>query len=392
MNCGGEEGSFLLQRLPFLVTVAVFAAAVLLALIFTARGKFYTLQGDVQQTIHSQQTPLIVLDLTYNADSLIRAPMYHRWIVDIMLAKVQRPLREVGVSFSLPHLENVCALAPVYSNSLVLLNVGSLSPIPPAEYAQCVKNAGATNVGLLVTNAECPGTAMDGAPCGQGAPALDHRQDPLLFDYAFMNYLWTPLAAWAQAHGVDHQYLPLGPLYYSGPIQGADRAASKRSKLCFFAGSPDHGDRAQMFSALKASSLPCNVSANIHGHEYSDALIDSIFALTPYGNNPESFRFWEALEHGAIPVMVRIADSRMDFGGFTGIPFIALESWSDLDTALMPFVARTHVVGENTVVVSSAADVLQEQVLIAYRTFIGRVQDEVASAIECSFKGKKKCV
>ena len=38
--------------------------------------------------------------------------------------------------------------------------------------------------------------------------------------------------------------------------------------------------------------------------EYLFGMRQSIFALAPHGNNPETFRHWEAMEMGAIPISV----------------------------------------------------------------------------------------
>ncbi len=113
-----------------------------------------------------------------------------------------------------------------------------------------------------------------------------HRHDPFLFAYAFRNYYWEPLATWALDHNASNLYLPLGPLYYAGPIKGAETVASRRRRLCFFAGAFSHGDRAQMLRAIQASHLPCAVSDNLQGVAYSQALADSVFAFAPWGNNP----------------------------------------------------------------------------------------------------------
>jgi hypothetical protein len=383
-----------------------FLALAATVVVLVAPGAFYSAPaGDLAAPLLAQHQapgptappvmPLVVLDLVYNLDSQIRAPMYHRWIVDVMLAKVQQPLLVVNASLNLDLVprESMCTRTPVYNNSLVILNVGSSNPLLPEEYAQCVTRAGAVNVGLFVTNAECPGTAVDGAPCAW-RPALDHRRDPFLFAYAFRNYLWKPLATWAFEHGGQHTYLPLGPLNYAGPINGAAKNASKRRRLCFFAGSYDHGDRAEMLSAIRHFNLSCAVSSSSFGQEYTQNLTDSVFALAPYGNNPETFRFWEALEHGAIPIMVRISDARHDFAGYSGIPFIALSSWSDLKGVLDSHVAGALAV-ENSVewagegkseAAAAVLDAMQANVLRAYHGFIERAQEEVASVITRSFK------
>jgi len=221
--------------------------------------------------------------------------------------------------------------------------------------------------------------------------------DSLFFDYAFRNYLWKPLATWAHKHGTENRYWPLGPMEYSGPIKGAQKLASTRQNLCFFAGAPTHGDRKKMLAFLQSSKMSCSVT-NIRGAKYSQQLADTVFALTPWGNNPETFRFWEALEHGAIPIMVRIPDDS-DFAGYTGIPYLALDSWSELDSVLGPFAAEfrkiNNALEKNSngvkILGGSILDDLQQKVVLAYRAFIEKTQKETALVIENSFlKAREK--
>ena len=44
-----------------------------------------------------------------------------------------------------------------------------------------------------------------------------------------------------------------------------------------------------------------------------DMLLETVFALCPRGNNFETFRFYEALESGAIPVVVKGSSLEYDF-------------------------------------------------------------------------------
>ena len=46
---------------------------------------------------------------------------------------------------------------------------------------------------------------------------------------------------------------------------------------------------------------------------YVEALRDAIVVLAPAGDDLETFRFWEALEAGAIPVLVAPVDPDVDF-------------------------------------------------------------------------------
>jgi len=49
----------------------------------------------------------------------------------------------------------------------------------------------------------------------------------------------------------------------------------------------------------------------LKGDEYSLMLLNSKFVPCPRGQNAETFRFWEALEHGSIPIYVRSPDDTL---------------------------------------------------------------------------------
>jgi GR25 family glycosyltransferase involved in LPS biosynthesis len=61
---------------------------------------------------------------------------------------------------------------------------------------------------------------------------------------------------------------------------------------------------------------------------YSALCMSSIFVLCPRGQNIETFRFYEALDHGAIPVMVREEGDEAYFSFLTKhLPIISFPTW-----------------------------------------------------------------
>jgi len=61
---------------------------------------------------------------------------------------------------------------------------------------------------------------------------------------------------------------------------------------------------------------------------YSALLLQSKFAPVPRGNNFETFRFYEALEHGCIPLYVRTAGDETYWAWLTQhMQLIELRSW-----------------------------------------------------------------
>jgi GR25 family glycosyltransferase involved in LPS biosynthesis len=62
--------------------------------------------------------------------------------------------------------------------------------------------------------------------------------------------------------------------------------------------------------------------------EYIASLLDSIFVACPGGMNPETFRLYEALECGCVPLVVRTASNTQWLDWITKkIPLIAVPSW-----------------------------------------------------------------
>eukprot|EP00667_Euglena_gracilis_P005643 EG_transcript_5681 len=62
-------------------------------------------------------------------------------------------------------------------------------------------------------------------------------------------------------------------------------------------------DRVFVHTAAKWSDKYDKSGNYVPGAAYRDVLLDSLFTLAPPGHNPESFRFWEALECGSIPIV-----------------------------------------------------------------------------------------
>ena len=97
--------------------------------------------------------------------------------------------------------------------------------------------------------------------------------------------------------------------------------------------------------ATKFDKSPNRVnSEQLDTLHYMDTLLDSVFTLAPAGHNPESFRLFEAVEAGSIPILVKDdvytdADLRKDgttnsckgaLHDWQNAPIVILESWAEL--------------------------------------------------------------
>jgi hypothetical protein len=85
-----------------------------------------------------------------------------------------------------------------------------------------------------------------------------------------------------------------------------------------------------------ASSVPPPTPA-LSPIAYADAMRNAAFAPCPAGNNPETFRLYEALEAGAIPVLSRGGLTRGDFVSShfgPSCPIPVVKDWSELQDVM----------------------------------------------------------
>jgi hypothetical protein len=69
---------------------------------------------------------------------------------------------------------------------------------------------------------------------------------------------------------------------------------------------------------------------NLGKEEYIGVLLDSVFVACPDGNNPETYRFYEALECGAIPIIIRTDRNASWIQQITErLPIIPNASWAE---------------------------------------------------------------
>lgn len=154
----------------------------------------------------------------------------------------------------------------------------------------------------------------------------------------------------------DPRFLWIPTGYFIDRIGGGRhtyRPASFRSVPCWFMGSvkvlgkdhvPDGRDKflaAMNRSAMAVQKPVCDIvlskgfGQGLKGHQYAVKMMDVAFALCPGGYSVETLRVYEALENGAIPVLVQ---EDYDKGNFAVThphnPFVVVPTWDELDTIL----------------------------------------------------------
>jgi hypothetical protein len=102
--------------------------------------------------------------------------------------------------------------------------------------------------------------------------------------------------------------------------------------------------------------------------QYLEVMLDSIFVPCPDGHNPETFRFYEALEFGCIPLLVRTERNAVWVDWVCEhLQLLPLDSWEDAAQLV------AHLIKEKTML-----EAYRNKVMIAWMSW-------KKALFECSF-------
>lgn len=244
-------------------------------------------------------------------------------------------------------------------------------------------------------------------------PTLHELQESYdRFPIVLRNYYYKPLA-------LHSLYVPVGSPFASysfynssSPWQTAkySKPASKRSQFCHFKGrlfyNATEGDHPsfqllphpereelfqqqtihhklsqchlQAFEAFPVGSGTAGKTIAIY-EAFLSELLETVFALCPGGNNPETFRLYEALDTGAIPIMIRPTHPDQNFLNdelWKNYPGPILDNWSELDNYLTTIQTKGL----------SFIDELQRTMIVWHDKFKLKVKNQVHEAVHEAFR------
>jgi hypothetical protein len=82
----------------------------------------------------------------------------------------------------------------------------------------------------------------------------------------------------------------------------------------------------------------------LSAEKYSELCLSSIFMPCPAGQNVETFRFYEALEHGVIPIYIRQGEDDLHFKFLAGhLPLIVIDSWDQVKEVIGMFLQKRNL-------------------------------------------------
>ncbi len=289
-----------------------------------------------------------------------------QFIRTVLLSRLARPIRWTAIEDD--------AELPL-SDDLLVCSFGD-----PGGYLENLRAAGHRNIGVFHFGDERG--SDDTSFYGQA-------------DYIFRHYYFSKKLMPPGGFNRDVLWLPNGWARGVGPMRPAALLpfAMRRHGVFFagFAGGTDDpiSERAEMLNALQAHQIPATVvlsegfGQGLGPGSYGAYMSDAKLALVPGGNSPETIRLYDALECGALPVVLNRAWLAAPDGlGVLGPPPLpVLQTWQDLPDAIADFLGARDRDGLEH---SSAR-------AVACRQWWGRIKDHcaerVAAVIETAFAG-----
>jgi hypothetical protein len=181
------------------------------------------------------------------------------------------------------------------------------------------------------------------------------------------------------------EWVPNGYAIGVGPAAPNTRLrASQRSRPGFFAGALDMRALSHERQAMKVAVEEADVGFEFHftatwrdrlgPAAYAAHLADARFALVPGGNSPETIRLYDALEMGAVPIMLRSAFVDAP-DALNGPPFLLLDDWTQFAAAYSPF-------ADGSPRSLAALDALQDEVVTWWQRYKRAQQEKLRRLID----------
>jgi hypothetical protein len=174
----------------------------------------------------------------------------------------------------------------------------------------------------------------------------EHDSDPVdFYNYKSCKAVIRPYVSKALPAQEKIIYIPLGPYRQCK----GDISASQRQHVWSFYGT-NWKDRKKLLEPMMSiQPNKCGFfdewmdKKQISEEEYSQICRDSYFIPIPRGQNVETFRFWEALENGAIPLYVRTEGDEEYFKFISSkLPVLSIDAWDKAADFVKSLLSNTN--------------------------------------------------
>lgn len=228
------------------------------------------------------------------------------------------------------------------------------------------------NVASIVRKAKSIYIHPDGFDHWNDVLEVLHSQHPLpvkLFIFAgsdfsiedahieFWSYLFPNAKFWIQNYIGNHSKCRIFPLGVNIPVELKEQEKTKPLVISYF--NPlNSEERFNLEEYLKTNdTLTQYRTGNLPIQEFLHEISKGFFSVCPQGNGYDTYRFWESLSVGAIPIVLNNLFLECLMEQHPEIPFMVLEDWKDLPSFLHSDIQKVY----DTFMKMSKLDILTEE-------------------------------
>jgi len=176
----------------------------------------------------------------------------------------------------------------------------------------------------------------------------EHGSDPIMW-YKWCKHVFRPYVRPDTVDMTNVTHFPLGPHRST-----KDNRELKDRKLIwsfFGTGWRDREAKMEGIKNIQPNSFMFYKtwmdSQQLTSKDYSETCLNSLFMPCPPGQSVETFRFYEALEHGVIPMYVRDGEDDLHFKMLAShLPLVDLDSWDTVRKAIIVFLQKPELLQE----------------------------------------------
>jgi len=177
----------------------------------------------------------------------------------------------------------------------------------------------------------------------------EHGSDPVYW-YADCKHVYRPYITAKVAGMSNVTIMPLGP--YRNTNDNRDLCQRRLAWSFYGTGWMDREAKMEELKKIAPNSFTFYKSwldaEQLKKESYSETCLNSLFMPCPPGQSVETFRFYEALDHGCIPLYVREGkddDLHFKFLG-THLPLVVIDSWADVGKVVAVFLQKPELLVE----------------------------------------------
>jgi len=238
------------------------------------------------------------------------------FIRTVLLSKIKRPQRWIAIEENddLPMM-----------NDLLVVSFGD-----PVSYFETLKDRGYKNIGFFQVGDELGDKG---------------RKSYAYADYVLRNYHFP--GPMSEKPGLV-SWVPNGWARGVGPVENGDHLSIfEREVPAFFSGFIGQGDdkildRLVMLKVIKYNEIKALIATTsgfgqgLGPAAYAAHMGNTRYSLTPSGRSPETIRFYDALELGAVPIVIdgNWLHAKDGLGALGRPPIVILNNWAELPTFL----------------------------------------------------------